>query len=272
MSATEIIFYRQSIVELLQRMINLEKLSLYICVVQRTFLDGNNLKNDIIDHLPKLNKFIFNIRSYIYTVRGQLLSSEEIQDTLRDLGDNQIISCVDFFRKENRAQCHFYTYPYTLKYYHNITNSFPGGLFQCVRKVSLYDDRPFEHEFFLRIAQAFPLMKQLSLINRTPQTRKANNNNEHWPIIKYPHLIELRFFDVDDDYAEEFLFSTNTCLSNDIHLSIGYDSLKRVTHNFTRDATRINSTKINSLYVFHRFQSSKDFTNYFPHVKNFTFL
>ncbi|CAF4869076.1 unnamed protein product, partial [Rotaria sp. Silwood1] len=26
------------------------------------------------------------------------------------------------------------------------------GLFKCVHKVSLYDEHPFEHEFFLQIA------------------------------------------------------------------------------------------------------------------------
>jgi hypothetical protein len=36
---------------------------------------------------------------------------------------------------------------------------------------------------FFWIAQAFPLMEKLSMINRTPQNRKANNNNEHLPII-----------------------------------------------------------------------------------------
>jgi hypothetical protein len=50
------------------------------------------------------------------------------------------------------------------------------------------------------------------MINRTPQNRKANNNNEYLPIIEYPHLIELRFSDVDDNYVEQFLISTNTCL------------------------------------------------------------
>ncbi len=76
------------------------------------------------------------------------ISSEEIQDTLIVVGNNQIISYVNYL-KENSAQCHFCSYPYTLRYYHYISNSFPGDLFKCVREVSLFDDRPFEHEFFM---------------------------------------------------------------------------------------------------------------------------
>ncbi|CAF3370041.1 unnamed protein product, partial [Rotaria sp. Silwood2] len=79
---------------------------------------------------------------------------------------------------------------------------FSGGLFKCVYEVSLFDDRPFEHEFFVRIAQAFPLLKKLSMINRTPQNQRTKNNNEYLSIIEYLHLIELDFLDVNDDYLE----------------------------------------------------------------------
>ena len=63
-----------------------------------------------------------------------------------------------------------------MKYYDNITNNFPGGLFKYVREVSLYDERPFEHEFFLRIAQSFPFMKKLTIKNRN---HKITNNVEN---------------------------------------------------------------------------------------------
>jgi hypothetical protein len=42
-----------------------------------------------------------------------------------------------------------YSYPYTLTYYDDISNNFPGGLFKCVREISLFDERSFEHEFFV---------------------------------------------------------------------------------------------------------------------------
>ena len=56
--------YDELIVPLLHRMLNLEKLSLYLVTsVRKTFIDGNDLKKNIINHMPRLNKFTFNIRS-----------------------------------------------------------------------------------------------------------------------------------------------------------------------------------------------------------------
>jgi hypothetical protein len=249
-------------------MTNLEKLALYIFVGQQTFLDGNCLKNDIINHFPRLNKFTFNIRSFIYNYdQDHLLSNEYIQDTFTGLGDIQVISCVDYFPNERSGQCHFYSYPYTLTYYEYITNNFPGGLFKCVREVSLFDESPFEHEFFVRISHAFPLLKNLSVINQTPQKQKLNNNNEHLSIIEYLHLTKLCLIGTHDDYVDQFLVDTKTCLPKNIMLSIDYDSLKRVTNNFTRDATRVNCCKINYVYIYDELQIPERLTNYFPNAK-----
>lgn len=55
-------------------------------------------------------------------------------------------------------------------YYQKVSNHFPGGLYQHVYIVFLYDERPFEHEFFLRISQSFPLMKELHLTNYQSNT------------------------------------------------------------------------------------------------------
>ncbi len=52
--------------------------------------------------------------------------------------------------QQKKAHCHAYSYPYKLKY---------------VCKVSLFDEHPFEHEFFLRIAESFPLMEKLTVVN-----------------------------------------------------------------------------------------------------------
>jgi hypothetical protein len=147
-------------------MSNLEELSLNFAIHNRKpFLDGNNLK-DIINHMTQLKKFTFNIHSTIRLDNQiDLPSNENIQNTFRDFKHNQIVSCVDYFSETVKGQCRIYSYPYTWKEYNNITNNFPGGLFECVRKISLFDERPFEHEFFLRIAQSFPLMKKLTLVN-----------------------------------------------------------------------------------------------------------
>ncbi|CAF2725803.1 unnamed protein product [Rotaria sp. Silwood2] len=260
-------FYDELIVPFLHRMPNLEKLALYIAVEQTTFLDGHSLRKDI-NHLPKLNKLIFNVRSFVPLLDlTHLLSNEEIQHSFTGLEDNHVICYVDYFLKERSAQCHFYSYPYTLRYYDNITNSFRSGLFKCVTQVSLFDDRPFEHEFFIRIAQSFPLMKDLSVINRTGQQQKANDNNEHFSIIEYLHLNELNLSDVDDDYVEQFLINTKTCLLNNVRLYVSYQSLKRVTHNFIRHATLFNCTKVCVLRVCGNYEISERLSKYFPHAE-----
>ncbi len=60
-------------------------------------------------------------------------------------------------------------------------------------------------------------MEKLSVINRTRQKQKGNNNNEHLAIIEYPCLIELNFLNVHNDYVEQFLVNINTCLPNNIY-------------------------------------------------------
>ncbi|CAF4861680.1 unnamed protein product [Rotaria socialis] len=77
------------------------------------------------------------------------------------------------FIEQYRDQCHVYSYPFLMQYYDDITNNFPRGLYRCVRVVSLYDEHPFENEFFIRIAQSFPFMEELSLINRHSQNHKT---------------------------------------------------------------------------------------------------
>ncbi|CAF4745089.1 unnamed protein product, partial [Rotaria sp. Silwood2] len=82
-----------------------------------------------------------------------LPSNDDIQKAFKDFKDQRIISYMDYSPKTEKGQCHIYTYLYKLKHYYNITNNFPGGIYKCVREVSLYDERAFEHEFFLRVAQ-----------------------------------------------------------------------------------------------------------------------
>ncbi|CAF1199811.1 unnamed protein product [Rotaria sordida] len=264
--------YNKLIVPFLQRMSNLEKLCLNLIVrSENTFIDGNELKQNIINHMARLQRFEFYICSSI-SLRNQiyLQSKEDIQHTFRDFKDDQVISYVDYFQKEQCSLCHIYLYLDQLKYYYTVTNNFPGGLFPCVRKISLYDDHPFEHEFFLRIAQSFPFMQTLSLKNFKPQNNKlckeSQNDNQHFSIINYSYLTNLTLYDAHDDYIEEFLVDTKICLPNNaVHVNIYYEQLKRVTHNFTRDTTRINCAKLNSLHLNGR-RLPKYAKDYFPHV------
>ena len=165
-SGLEVLFYEESIAPFLHRMSNLQELILHLCIGRRTrhksFVDENNLKDDIISHMPKLNKFVFSIHSYLdFNDSGHSLSNDGIQRTFKGLEHYRIISYIDYFPNDKIGQCHIHSHPYTMSYLYRLTNSFPGGLFKFVHKVSLIDERPFEYEFFLRIAQAFPFLKTL---------------------------------------------------------------------------------------------------------------
>ncbi|CAF5069650.1 unnamed protein product, partial [Rotaria sp. Silwood1] len=156
--------------------------------------------------------------------KTNLPSNEEIQKTFRDFKDNQIITCIDYFQEHKHSRYHIYSYPYQLRHYDDITNNFPGGLFKCVREITLEDEHPFEHEFFLRIAQSFPFIKVLSIKNFEPQNNKlckeSKNDNENLSIIKYPNLTSITFYNAHDDYIEEFLIHTKICLpDNAVHLN-----------------------------------------------------
>ncbi|CAF3501521.1 unnamed protein product [Rotaria sp. Silwood1] len=264
--------YREIIVPFLRRMSNLEKLSLNLGIsVGNTFIDGNDLKQNIINHLPLLKRFEFYICSNIYTSNQiYLQSKEDIQHTFRDLKDDQVISYIDHFEEREWSLCHIYLYPEKLRYYYIVTNNFPGGLFTCVREITLKEEHPFEHEFFLRIAQSFPFITFLSIENSKSQNNKlskeSENNNQVCSIIKYPYLTALTLLFAHDDYIEEFLIHTKICLpDNAVHLNIHLEQLERVTYNFTRDSTRINCAKFRSLCLNgHRLPEYAE--NYFPNV------
>ncbi|CAF4038362.1 unnamed protein product [Rotaria sordida] len=250
---------------------DLPNLKLYLLVFNDTFIDGNHLKKNIINRMPNLNQFKFNIRSLIYTGNKlNLPSTEDIQRTFIDFQYKEIISYVDYFPETEKGRCHIYSYPFLTPYYVDITSNFPGGLYNYVRIVSLRDEYPFEHDFFLRIVRSFPFMEELTVINRKPQNRKQsyelNNTNRNSSIIAYSFLSELDLLNVHDDYIEEFLFNTKSYFQN-ILLRIECESLQRVTQNFTRDATRINCTKINELELSGEPLCSDSLQQYFPHAR-----
>ncbi|CAF2368097.1 unnamed protein product [Rotaria sp. Silwood2] len=217
-------------------------------------LDGcfNQLRTfcvDIVFSIPRSPIKINKIRSTILlNNQTDLLSNEDIQHTFKNFSNSQIISCVNYFLESNKGQCHIYSCPFTIRSYENIANNFPGGLFTYVCNVSLFDERPFEHEFFIRIAQSFPFIKKLSINNRkaqkNKQNRKLKNNNQDLLIIEYPYLKWLDFDEAHDDYVEQFLLDTKTCLPSNVDLLIDYKPLKRVTHNFRRKTTQNNCAKV----------------------------
>ena len=255
-------------------MLNLEKLDLHLAInTRKECIDGNHLKKTICNHMARLSQFTFSIRSFIYGINQiNVPSTENIQQTFRDFTNNQIISYVDYFEESRFSLCHVYSYPfsYRQKCFNNVTNHFPGGIFKYVREISLFDERPFQHEFFLRIVRSFPLMERLTVMNMRPQNdkrrRKAKDYKQYLSIIECPLLIQLNLDEAHDDYVEQFLLDTKTSLPNNLCLCVKYESLKRVTHNFKRDATKINCTKLAYLYTNDDLRFPRHFKDYFPRV------
>ena len=116
-------------------------------------------------------------------------------------------------------------------------------------------------------------MEELCLVNHQPQNhtqfRQSKNNCRNDSIVQYNSLIDIHVVNVHDHYLEEFLLNTRTNFQNDIRLDVDYEVLQRVTNNFTRGDTRINSAKINQLHLFHTLQFSKSIEEYFPSAKIF---
>ncbi|CAM4976832.1 unnamed protein product [Rotaria socialis] len=164
--------------------------------------------------MSRLNQFTFSIISHMY-IRNKLNlpSTKDIQHTFIGFPTNEIISYVDYFPEAEQGQCHIFSYPFLMEHYPDITNNFPGGLFQYVRVVSLFDEHPFGHEFFVRIQKSFPFLEELYLTNHKSQNRKqfyeSSSDNPNLSVIQYSFLTKLV---IDDDYIEQFLFDTKMYL------------------------------------------------------------
>jgi len=251
---------------LIQRMTNLEELSL--CFVSECqIVDGDNLEENIINHMSKLNRFTFNIGSLIQFVdENNIPSNEDIKKTFENF-NNIIISNIDYFSKKNFFHYHIYSYSYTWNIYNYITNNFFGGLFKSVREISLRDEHPFEHAFFLQIAESFPRLKKLTLINDKPQ----QNKHLHHKIIQYHHLVNIDLAKAHQDYIDEFLNEKKILLLNFAHFHIHYEKLKTITNDFTRDETRLNCSKIIHLTLSDKTEDFLDenFQKFFPRAQIF---
>ncbi|CAF2980800.1 unnamed protein product [Rotaria sp. Silwood2] len=265
--------FDKSIVLLLRRMLNLEELHLNIIVkCNGKFIDSDTLMKDIIIYMPRLYKFTFNICSIInHCDETNFSLTEHIEKTFEYFpNNNEIITCIDHFQEEGYSQCHIYSYPYIWEVYNNITNNFRGGLFTSITEVSLYDERPFEYEFFLRISKSFPFMKELTIKNRKAQNNKqlikSNNDNQMLSIIEYPNLTRLDLFYTHNDYIELFLFDRKMSLPNNLHLCVDYQLLEKVTYNFTRYERPNNFAKLAALYFYPVDQIDERIKKYFPHI------
>ncbi|CAF4045948.1 unnamed protein product, partial [Rotaria sordida] len=196
---------------LFRRMSNLEKLTLNIAVRRRTrVIDGTDIQHDIFDCMPQLHSFTFCICAYVEMVDlSYKLTSEDIQQTLTDIGQQHAVSMVSYVTKK-KAACSIFSLPFEFDYLEDLGNKYPNTVFSYVTYLLVRDTVPFEHEFFMRIARSFPSLKYLRIFNMKSQTLNSrmtfsSDNSQLYSIIEYPHLTILDVKYAHRDYVEQFL-------------------------------------------------------------------
>ena len=258
-------------------MINLEELILYLSIIRsnKNYIDGNELYDDILIYMPRLNKFTFNIHTNIDRKNDEIVFSSN-EDMMRSFNRKEygsVASHIETFTKENKrcchcyslphefkSRCHIYSLPYQFKTLDFLNNSFQGGTFDNVQSLIMTDCCPFEHSFFKVISLDFPLLEELCIVNREPQ----KNKQQSMPLITFSHLIYLDLRGAHADYAEQFLISKYCHLPCLLNLTIEYESLVLVTNNFTNDATRLTCSKLTNLCIKETLVPPKNFHQYFP--------
>lgn len=212
-------YFDRFIVPLLRGMTNLEELSLSLVIIRfesTGYLDGVQLRDNVLRHMPRMKKCHFSIETRIVNRISDLVlaSNDEIQRSLIGGPFGSVGSHVDVFAKtdgtrthahslshEFYSRCYIFSRPYRFVDFSYLSNSFQGGIFGRVLCVWLLDIRPFEHDFFRLISQSFPCLKNLRINNDMPQASKQPSKT----LIIFPRLLSLNIHSCHIDYARQFL-------------------------------------------------------------------
>jgi hypothetical protein len=245
-------------------MINLEELNLSLSVkrLNSSYIDGIQLYDQFLIYMTKLNKFTFSIDTKVTNreVRIELPSNEDIQHSFIGKTYQQVASYVHTISTNIVGKCRIYSLPYEFEHFLNLDNSFQGGIFHKVRYLTMSDNIAFENELFQLISQHFPFLEFLSIDN----VKRQKNKQRLSRLITFPYLTRLNIVCTHDDYVKQLLMKKNAhlpCLSN---LRISYESLTKLTNNFTNDATLFNFNKLKYLDVRQPFVYPENFHQYFP--------
>ncbi|CAF0850132.1 unnamed protein product [Adineta steineri] len=271
-------YFYYKIVLLLRRMSNLEKLTLNMSIEGRNrVIDGTYVQRNILDYMPQLRSFTFYICTYVDPITlPHKLSSEDIQQTLINNGQQYVSSMVNYVTSivnyvyDVRAAYSIFSLPFEFDYLQDIGNNLPNIVFNYVIYLVIEDITPFEHEFFMRIARSFPLLKHLCIQNKESQkldglmTFSPDSCQLH-SIIEYPHLTILDVIRAHKDYVEQFLNETKTFLPCLMEFAVScVDDLKAVTKDFTKEETRRNCAKVKKIHTTGDMVHSEDLCLYFP--------
>ena len=245
--------YEREILLLFSRMINLKELNLHMNINSpRNLIDGNNINNEIVIHMPRLERMKFYIQTDIQ--RNNLinhLSKDDIQQSFSKSIFKQVECIIN--HRYSMSTCHVFSLPFMFKELRYIGNIFPAIIFNHIKILNVIDDIPFKHEFFIRIAWSFPLLEQLTVFNLESQSSLLNDSNI---IIKYSRRIHLIIRDVHIDKKTSLPYLTE--------LTVDYNQLKIVTENFTKNETHFNCRNVKKLNINQTNIQSKDLFIYFP--------
>jgi hypothetical protein len=245
-------------------MINLEELKLHLTVFRpnRRYIDGVQLSDQVLNHLPRLQKFSFYIRTEVTHKESNLplQTKEAIQSSFSGRDYQRVASFVHNDANNTDGKCQIFSLPYDFGYFLRLDNSFQGGPFCKVRFLTMDDEHPFEDALFRVISQDMPLLEHLEISNHHPQKDKQCSST----ILAFPHLKHLDLQCAHDDYAELFLLKTNTCLLRLSTLCIEYKAIRRLTNGFNSDSTCFNFHGLRSIDVSPVSIYERKFVEYFP--------
>jgi hypothetical protein len=101
--------------------------------------------------------------------------------------------------------CSIFSIPFVFDRLEDIGSIFPNIRFSYVAYLLVHDVIPFNREFFIRIARAFPLLKKFSIANVKSAQISNFPNGQSYEIAEYPHLTYLDLLCANIDYLERFL-------------------------------------------------------------------
>jgi len=218
--------------------------------------------------MPRLHTFTFYIASENVIADPTVhTSADDIERTFRNIKHRQVACIVDYFFPM-KIMCRAFSLPFKFHLLERITNNIPNIIFNSVTDLKLYDQHAFKHEFFVRVARAFPFLKNLSIWNWRPPFLRSHEfhllDKDWCSIVEYHHLISLDMKETNTHYVEHFLNETKTHLPRLTKLKVDYQDLKMVTKNFTRDETRRNCAKVKQLNGQRSIVYPKKVYSYFP--------
>ncbi|CAF4044236.1 unnamed protein product, partial [Rotaria sordida] len=116
-----------------------------------TLIDDNHISNEILMHMPRLDTFKFYISIKIH--RNNLidyLSKDNIRKSFSNIKYQQVDCIVNDANDIITYQ--IFSLPFMFDCLKSIGNIFSSIIFNHVRRLTVYNDVPFRHEFFHRIA------------------------------------------------------------------------------------------------------------------------